>query len=82
MDARQFKVKALREADIARLTKGDDLEELQPRLVLATLVARPGTGFELTFAVMTSSGPTYAGLRFDRAGKLMDWKLEKASPLP
>lgn len=82
MEAQQSKVHALRERDIARLVRGESLDRLQPMLGLATAVERRGAGFDLSFSLVVSRAPTNARLRFDKAGKLVDWKLEPPPALP
>lgn len=79
MDALSMKVHQLRERDIARLAIGDALDAVQSRLGLANAVARRGAGFELSFWLADSQPPADAKLRFDRAGRLTNWKVERTS---
>lgn len=80
MDAHQsMKVQQLRERDLARLVLGDALDAVQSRLGLANAVARRGAGFELSFSLAESKPPADAKLHFDRAGRLADWRVERAA---
>ncbi len=76
MDAEQPKVRELRERDITRLVRGEGLARLQLTLGMPNSVERRGAGFDLSFSLVHSQTPAEARLHFDRAGKLVDWKLE------